>query len=160
MVEESVIKQKSRIQWLKLGDSNTAYYHACMKNKQARNSINKLVTRIGQILKSSAEVEEEILSFYRGLLGTAATQLPTVNPEIMQKGHILTRRQQLQLIRLVTREEVKHSIMDIDDNKAPRCDGTMLSSSRKHGTSWGRKRLQQLKSSLAVQICAKPLTAQ
>lgn len=44
MVEESILKQKSRIQWLKLRDSNIAYYHACMKNRQARNNIGRLVT--------------------------------------------------------------------------------------------------------------------
>nr|XP_016464091.1 PREDICTED: uncharacterized protein LOC107787086 [Nicotiana tabacum] len=123
MVEENILKQKSRIQWLKLRDSNIAYYHACMKNRQVRNNVDRLVISTGQILQSPAEVEEEILSFYKGLLGTAAKQFPVVNPEIMQNGHILSRRQQLQLIKPVTREEVKQTIMDIDDNKALGCDG-------------------------------------
>ncbi|XP_019239280.1 PREDICTED: uncharacterized protein LOC109219303 [Nicotiana attenuata] len=32
-VEESIMKQKARIKWLKVGDSNTAYFHACVKNR-------------------------------------------------------------------------------------------------------------------------------
>nr|XP_009630155.1 uncharacterized protein LOC104120139 [Nicotiana tomentosiformis] len=85
--------------------------------KQARNSIGRLITSTGQILQNPTEVEEEILSFYRGLLGTAATQLSAVNPQIIQNGHILNRRQQLQLIRPVTKEEVKQATMDIETTR-------------------------------------------
>ncbi|XP_070028931.1 uncharacterized protein [Nicotiana sylvestris] len=126
IVKESVLKQKSRLQWLKLGDSNTAYFRAYMKNRQARNNIGRITNSTGQILQSSTEVEEEILSFYRGLLGTTATQLPVVNPEMMQNGNTLNRRQQLQHIKSVTKEEVRQYIMDIDDNKVIGCDGYNL----------------------------------
>lgn len=40
MIEESILKQKSRIQWLKLGDANTTYFHASMKS---RVSINMMI---------------------------------------------------------------------------------------------------------------------
>nr|XP_016462767.1 PREDICTED: uncharacterized protein LOC107785889 [Nicotiana tabacum] len=126
IVKESVLKQKSRLQWLKLGDSNTAYFRAYMKNRQARNNIGRITNSTGQILQSSTEVEEEILSFYRGLLCTTATQLPVVNPEMMQNGNTLNRRQQLQHIKSVTKEEVRQYIMDIDDNKVIGCDGYNL----------------------------------
>ncbi|XP_070054708.1 uncharacterized protein [Nicotiana tomentosiformis] len=63
--EESVLKQKSRIQWFKLGDSNTSYLYACVKNKQAKNHICRLTNSVGQILQSAIEVEEEILNFYK-----------------------------------------------------------------------------------------------
>lgn len=117
------MKQKSRIQWLNLGDSNTTFYDTFMKNRQARNIIGRLITSTRHILQNLTEVDAEILSFYMGLLGTAAAQLPVINPEIMQNGHVLSRRQQLQLIRPVSKEEVKQAIMGIDDSKAPGCDG-------------------------------------
>nr|XP_009609757.1 uncharacterized protein LOC104103545 [Nicotiana tomentosiformis] len=122
-VEESVLKQKSRIKWLKLGDSNTSYFHACMKNRQAKNHIGRLINSVEQILQSVNEVEEDILSFYKKLLGTRTSQSPVVIPEIMQSGYMLSRQQKLQLIKPVTREDVKKAVLDIDDNKAPTCDG-------------------------------------
>ncbi|XP_016497543.1 uncharacterized protein LOC107816354 [Nicotiana tabacum] len=122
-VEESVLKQKSRIKWIKLGDSNTSYFHTCVKNRQATNHFGRLVNNTGQILQSTNEVEEELLNFYMKLLGTAASQLPAVDTEIMQKGCMLSRQQQLRLIKPVTREEVKKSILDIHDSKALGCDG-------------------------------------
>jgi len=36
-IEESIMKQKSRVQWLQLGDGNTTYFHASLKNRIAQN---------------------------------------------------------------------------------------------------------------------------
>ncbi|XP_075111508.1 uncharacterized protein LOC142181830 [Nicotiana tabacum] len=33
-VEESILKQKARVKWLKEGDSNTSYFHACVKTNR------------------------------------------------------------------------------------------------------------------------------
>ncbi|XP_075076119.1 uncharacterized protein LOC107763904 [Nicotiana tabacum] len=123
MVEESIMKQKSRVQWLNLGDFNTVFYHACMKNRQARNNIGRLTDSNGDIMQSPEEVKAEILNFDRGLLGSSATQLPMINYDIMKNGNVLNMSQQLQLIRPVSREEVKQALLGINDNKAPGCDG-------------------------------------
>lgn len=93
MVEESILKQKSSVQWLKLGDSNTTYFYACMKNRQTQNHISKLINSAGQIIHNVDEVKEKILKFYKGLLGTAAPQLPAVVPDIMHNGYTLNRSQ-------------------------------------------------------------------
>ncbi|XP_019230433.1 PREDICTED: uncharacterized protein LOC109211357 [Nicotiana attenuata] len=108
-IKESIMKQKSRVKWLKLGDSNTAYFHAYVKNRQATNYIGRLINSTGQILMKANEVETEILKFYKQLLGTSATQLPAVNTEVMQQGYDLSRQQQLQLIRPVTGDEIKQA---------------------------------------------------
>ncbi|XP_019242136.1 PREDICTED: uncharacterized protein LOC109222212 [Nicotiana attenuata] len=67
--------------------------------KQARNHIGRLMDNTGQLLQSANEVEEEILSFYKKLLGTAASTLPIVDPNVMQNGYTLNRQQQMQLIK-------------------------------------------------------------
>lgn len=41
-IEEAIYKQKSRIQWLKLGDDNTRYFFAAMKSRKAQNQITML----------------------------------------------------------------------------------------------------------------------
>ncbi|GAV66801.1 Exo_endo_phos domain-containing protein [Cephalotus follicularis] len=38
-MEEAFYKQKSRIQWLKEGDSNTAYFHKMVKVRQSKNHL-------------------------------------------------------------------------------------------------------------------------
>ncbi|XP_059315492.1 uncharacterized protein LOC132066131 [Lycium ferocissimum] len=48
-IEESVMPRKSRIQWLKLGDSNTAYFHANLKSMETLNyKIRLLVNADGE----------------------------------------------------------------------------------------------------------------
>ncbi|KAH0658123.1 hypothetical protein KY289_026871 [Solanum tuberosum] len=37
MIEENIYKQKSRVQWLKLGDANNAYFFTSMKGRKAQN---------------------------------------------------------------------------------------------------------------------------
>ncbi|XP_070004802.1 uncharacterized protein [Nicotiana sylvestris] len=68
-------------------------------------------------------IKREILDFYGKLLGSAASQLPAVNSMIMQEGRTLNRQQQLGLIAPVTSDEVVQDLKDIDDIKAPGCDG-------------------------------------
>lgn len=67
-MEESIAKQKSRVSWLKLGDTNAAYFHACLKNKQVQNQIRRLKTKNGNIISSDHEIEQEVVNFYKELL--------------------------------------------------------------------------------------------
>ncbi|XP_019235063.1 PREDICTED: uncharacterized protein LOC109215446 [Nicotiana attenuata] len=63
-VEESIYRQKSRIQWLQLGDANTAFFYASIKNRTARNQIKKL-NYAGDWIQTEAMVKEKILGFYK-----------------------------------------------------------------------------------------------
>lgn len=123
LIEESILKQKSRVKWLQLGDANNAYFYACMKNMTAHNQIRRLNTTDGNIAQTEKEVEIEVVKFYQKLLGAAADILPTIQLDVLDEGHKLTRDQQLKLIELVSREEVYNAVEDIDDQKAPGCDG-------------------------------------
>ncbi|KAH0645446.1 hypothetical protein KY284_033330 [Solanum tuberosum] len=117
-VEESIMSQKSRIQWLALGDSNTAFFHASLKCSYAQNSIHKLINGHGDLLYRPDDIKIENFHFYKDL-----QQLPAVNLAVMRKGSCLDRHQQLILVAPVTPEEVVFALKGIDDLKAPRCDG-------------------------------------
>lgn len=74
-VEESILKQKSRVSWLKLGDANNSYFFASMKSRQAQNAIQKLVSRSGRIIQKQEDIEQKLMSFYKDLLGTSSNHL-------------------------------------------------------------------------------------
>lgn len=47
-LEEEEAKQKSRINWLRLGDKNTAYFHKKIKQMRILNNISTLKNRFGE----------------------------------------------------------------------------------------------------------------
>ncbi|XP_070031646.1 uncharacterized protein [Nicotiana tomentosiformis] len=122
-IEESIFCQKARIQWLKLGDLNNAFFFANMKNRLAQNKIKNLINADGNMVQDQGGIKSKVLGLYGKLLGSAATQLPAVNPMIMKQGRVLSRENQLALIALVTTHEVVQDLKDIDDIKAPGRDG-------------------------------------
>lgn len=113
---------KSRVQWLKLGDANTAYFFAHMK-KRTQNTINSLLTSKGITVHIQEAIELEVSNLYKELLGKASKDLPSVSTTNMKNGNTLHREQQLQLASKVTREEVVNALQGINDMKAPGHDG-------------------------------------
>ncbi|XP_075079695.1 uncharacterized protein LOC142164853 [Nicotiana tabacum] len=125
-VEESIMKQKSIVNWLKLGDGNTTYFHASMKNKCSQNKIKSLTKANGDAVQSNQDIEEEVLGFYKQLLGSSDGTVPTINQVMMRDGSLVNRQQQLQLVKYVSKEEVYDALLGIGDNKAPAATGSML----------------------------------
>ncbi|XP_060210446.1 uncharacterized protein LOC132637365 [Lycium barbarum] len=123
LVEDSILKQISRVKWMTLGDTNSAYFHACLKNRIAQNTIRRLSSERGVVINSESGLEEDITGFYKRLLGSSADVVPAINPSVIADGPVLNREQQLSLITLVTKEEVQQALKGIDDSKAPGCDG-------------------------------------
>lgn len=121
LIEESVIKHNSRIQWVKLGDSNNRFFFVSMKNRVAHiHIIRSLVNEQGALTHTEKPITEEILSYYKQLLGS--TTKPTTlreceSYEIMSNFEY--RKQQLNLIDPVTRKKILDALHGIDDHKAP-----------------------------------------
>ncbi|PHT66185.1 hypothetical protein T459_30610 [Capsicum annuum] len=123
MIEESIIKQKARVHWLKVGYSNTKWFFASMKVRQSQNYISKSMDISGHILHTKIEVEAKVRQFNENLLGSAAHSLPAIDPQVMPTRPQLDRRQYFTLVAPVTNAEVWQEMQDIDDSKAPGCDG-------------------------------------
>nr|XP_009769385.1 PREDICTED: uncharacterized protein LOC104220249 [Nicotiana sylvestris] len=118
-IEESIYKQKSRIQWLQLGDTNSVYFFVSMKTRKAHNQIIELINSNGDALKDGKSIEAEVVVFYKHLLGTANGSIPAIHPSWIRNGAVLTRRQQLRLITPFIKEDVIDALKVIDDMKAP-----------------------------------------
>ncbi|XP_059310624.1 uncharacterized protein LOC132061973 [Lycium ferocissimum] len=121
-IEESIYKQKSRIQWLKVGDSNSKYFYASMKNRHSHNNIRQLMDAAGVMLFDEVGIKNNILRFYKALLGSSTSPLPAIYPQIISNGRLLTRKHQVELIKPITKAEVYDALQSIDDGKAPGCD--------------------------------------
>ncbi|KAH0639679.1 hypothetical protein KY285_036265 [Solanum tuberosum] len=123
MIEESVLKQKARVNWISLGDANTKYFSAVMKEKQQRKHILNLTSLDGTNLKEAEDIKLEIVKFYKGLMGTAAQSLPAVNVIIMQQGPFLSHEQQYELNKDITDAEILEGLNQIGSDKSTGVDG-------------------------------------
>ena len=82
-VEESIFQQKSRISWR---DENTHFFFSAMKSRYSSNRINSLYTADGGKLVDPVDIQNEIVGFYTGLMGTRATQLQGIDLTTMRAG--------------------------------------------------------------------------
>lgn len=64
-VDESILIQKSRINWISLGDSNSKKKKfTAIKIRKARNRLAMLYNEHDEALTDTAEIQEEIVNFY------------------------------------------------------------------------------------------------
>ncbi|KAJ6356597.1 hypothetical protein OIU78_004652 [Salix suchowensis] len=66
--EEAYFKQKSRIQWLKLGDQNTRFFHKSLIHRQSRNTIRSLTDTMGNEITGDSALGNMAVQYYKTLL--------------------------------------------------------------------------------------------
>ena len=61
------MRQRSRVQWLREGDRNTAYFHAQAAQRKRMNRIAGLTRADGSVCADEDEDKGEVQSFYQNL---------------------------------------------------------------------------------------------
>ncbi|KAF3631982.1 hypothetical protein FXO38_26356 [Capsicum annuum] len=92
-LQEKIYKQKSKAHWIEVGDGNNSYFFKCMKARSSTNTIFMLKNETGTMLHKSHEIEIEVRTFYKQLLGIAATRLPVIDVPSMRRGTRLNSHQ-------------------------------------------------------------------
>lgn len=122
-IEEIIWKQKARIDWLQLGDSNTKFFHAFAQSRRSANAIHRLVRGYGSVCLGQEQIKKEVTTFYKQLMGTAAIELSMVDKRVVARGPSLNFLQQQMLNADCTNEEVKVALFSMNSTKAPGIDG-------------------------------------
>ncbi|XP_058776967.1 uncharacterized protein LOC131651319 [Vicia villosa] len=122
-LEEKVLKQKSKIDWLKLGDGNNSYFHASLKSKQAAKGMQILYKEDDTLLTTQEEIEHAVVSYYESLMGTATRNISHVDISVMRNGPQLTMEQRQSLELPISEQEIETALKGIGDSKAPGIDG-------------------------------------
>ncbi|KAB5531493.1 hypothetical protein DKX38_018163 [Salix brachista] len=71
--EEGFFKQRSRIQWLELGDRNTSFFHKSLLHRRSRNKIHSLSTPDGTVLHDQDLIHQHAINYYQALLGSGSS---------------------------------------------------------------------------------------
>ncbi|KAJ6859667.1 hypothetical protein NC651_036069 [Populus alba x Populus x berolinensis] len=66
--EEAFYKQRSRIQWLSLGDKNTKFFHRSLVHRQSRNRVHGLTDEAGNQVTANKEIGQVAVAYYQNLL--------------------------------------------------------------------------------------------
>lgn len=124
LLEESMLKQKSRDRSLSLGDSNTRYFYSLFKINTKKSVINNITNSDGNCFTSPKEIETIFVDHFQSILG------PTLNHQQGNSTHLmsdelegLNPEDSLHLCRSVTQVEIEVVIKEAFSNKAPDPDG-------------------------------------
>eukprot|EP00253_Pinus_taeda_P018445 PITA_18445 len=118
--EETLWKQKSRIQWLKVGEMNTKFFHRSALDHRSNNRILELKNDTGEILKNHNEISALLSDHFNSI-----SQEPHINREKAIKDlteaipKIITADQNWALCREISMEETEEAIRSMPNDKAP-----------------------------------------
>jgi hypothetical protein len=65
--EEIKWKQRAKEEWLRGGDRNTKYFHACANHRQRKNRIDHIEDRMGRECEDAASVENAFVDYFQNL---------------------------------------------------------------------------------------------
>ncbi|WOL13087.1 hypothetical protein Cni_G21856 [Canna indica] len=119
--EEIHWRQKSRIKWLREGDRNTGYFHACTKARRTFNSIPRIKNSDNEWMEGVEQVAQVALSHFRNKF---CSSNPTdISRHLQGLPKKVSRRDNNWLLKPVTYEEVKTAVFAINVDSAPGPDG-------------------------------------
>ena len=123
IAEEGFLKQKSRVQWLKLGDQNSSFFHKAVKARNARSALKVITMANGCRTEDPAAIKQEAVRHFQGILCSD-------EPLVRHSGYLdgldgfsWSPQHMVMLNKAISHEEIKEVIFSIDDSKAPGPDG-------------------------------------
>lgn len=124
-IEESYFNQKSRINWLKVGDLNTSYFHRISQVKAAYNSIRSFLLDSGALVTDPVAMSALSISHFSSIL--APEILPPLSVYIAWFQDLsdfrcsVTHQEAMQVI--PSSAEITRVMQKMNPNKAPGPDG-------------------------------------
>ncbi|KAL6201844.1 hypothetical protein ACLB2K_025556 [Fragaria x ananassa] len=119
--EERYWHQKSRVKWLKSGDSNTRFFHLSTIQRRLRNRILKIQNEQGQWVCGEGLIHKEFESQFKAIFSSGGYRdwgmaLSGVTP-------LVSREMNEELLVDITMDEVSEAVHQMGALKAPGLDG-------------------------------------
>ncbi|KAJ6897722.1 hypothetical protein NC652_024515 [Populus alba x Populus x berolinensis] len=119
--EESYYKQRSRIQWLQLGDKNTAFFHKSLLHRQTRNKIHMMQDESGHIITDEQEIGQLATTYYQQIL--SAPPLPWTKDITNLYPTTISETSTHTANLSISNDDIKNALFSIPDSKSPGPDG-------------------------------------
>lgn len=119
--DEMYWQQRSRINWLKLGDQNTKFFHQTTLQRRQYNKILRLQDDEGTWLENELDISNNFLNYFQQLYTSYGPQQWSEVFDFVDQ--IVTPEMNQSLQRPITLEEVQSAAFDLGATKSPGPDG-------------------------------------
>ncbi|GKV46638.1 hypothetical protein SLEP1_g53612 [Rubroshorea leprosula] len=116
---EAIWRQKSRSEWVKLGDQNSRFFHKMANGRKAQNSIPGLLCD-GRWVEEPDMVKTEVFNFFRNMFQEEHWNRPKPTNLVFKR---ISDEQRLWLERPFSDEEIEEGLKSCAGGKAPGPDG-------------------------------------
>ncbi|KAL0294584.1 UNVERIFIED_CONTAM: hypothetical protein Sradi_6881100 [Sesamum radiatum] len=133
-LEQSMLQQRAKIQWLKGGDQCSKFFFPKIAGRRAAQKVFHITSDDGSRITDEPGVANEFVRFYTSLLGgQRRRQHIDLIPLQAHARHIISVEEGESMIRPVSPGEVKEAVFDIAEDKAPDWMGILSDSSKLPG---------------------------
>ncbi|GKU89772.1 hypothetical protein SLEP1_g3866 [Rubroshorea leprosula] len=118
-IKESMWQQKSRKMSLRDGDTNTKFFHNCVKGRWRRNEINSIQVN-GKQIREVGELKEGVAKYFQDLFTESNWLRPKLDGINFKQ---LSHANNESLMAEFSEEEIKNAVWDCEPTKSPGPDG-------------------------------------
>ena len=118
----SMVQQSAKVNQLKYGDENTAFFHNSIEHRASHNKINTLVIDEDTI-SNPLLIKKVFLSFFTNFLCHDMKDQKRINIKCIHTGPTLSSNMHTCLNMSFSKEKIKDAMWSINDNKALGIDG-------------------------------------
>jgi hypothetical protein len=119
--EEKKWQQRAKVNWLKFGDKNSKYFHACASQKQKRRNIQQIKDKEGHMCTNQGDIENAFIQYFQELF-TAGKHLE-VEACMRVLEPKVTELMNQKLLADFTEEDISIALNQMAPLKAPGPDG-------------------------------------
>ncbi|XP_056863927.1 uncharacterized protein LOC108850223 [Raphanus sativus] len=127
LIEESYLRQKSRINWLSEGDFNTTFFHRMCQVWESYNAIRYFLYSSGTLITDPQEMSDLAVAHFRSIVGPLNYLRPGVWSSHSWFSDLIPFRCTLQQSQLMlpvpTADAIRALFFKLNPNKAPGPDG-------------------------------------
>ncbi|KAK3221959.1 hypothetical protein Dsin_008984 [Dipteronia sinensis] len=122
--EEDLLRQKSRIQWLKAGDRNSSYFFKAITGKCNRSKIHTIIGDDGSLIEGDILVKKEAICHFQNTLGCSRPVSHGIGSTLSNIiDRVISNEQANFMGRDVIDDEIREVCFSLHPNKAPGPDG-------------------------------------
>ncbi|XP_010463164.1 PREDICTED: uncharacterized protein LOC104743817 [Camelina sativa] len=115
----------SNLHWLLVGDKNNKFFHRAVQARQALNAIREILCQDGSIAKTQPEIKAEAVRFFEEFLTFEPNDYEGMSVSQLEElvSFRVSSPQHEGLLKLVSDEEIRHTLFKMPVGKSPGPDG-------------------------------------